>query len=273
MNVWKSFICLSALLLVPLGIARAVELKSGPAAKVSAEGVVVTWTTDGICGTRLHYGRQPALLNGKEEGGVGLSHEVTIEELEAGSTYHFSLGTAKRWLASGTLTLSPKGEVFITTHGVDSSPSSSTSTAAPTKPQETEKDESRPLPKLTPSKPAPVKPPANAPPPQKVPPTAKTWGYMPSLQDHFDRHGRDFQCTSPDDYAAKAWMFLQYARRNHLPMKWDAADRTLRIWEPKSRAFAAYNENGTTKTFFRPNSDSYWSRQPGRPIKPDELPF
>ena len=270
---WKSFFCLSALFLAQFSITKAVELKTGPTATLSKGGVVVTWTTDGISGTRLHYGRQPALLNFKEDGGLGITHEVTLEDLEPGPTYHFSLGTAKRWLTSGTLTLSSSGEVVITTEKGDSKTNTSTANPTPAKPKELEKAESRPLPKLTPARPAPIKPPANAPPPQKVPPTSKTWGYIPSLQDHFDRHGRDFQSTSPEDYAAKAWMFLQYAKRNNLPMKWDSADRTLRVWEPKSRAFAAYNANGTTKTFFRPNSDTYWSRQPGRPIKPDELPF
>jgi pyocin large subunit-like protein len=68
-------------------------------------------------------------------------------------------------------------------------------------------------------------------------------------------------------------MVLQYAKQNGLPMKWDASDGTLRIWEPRSRAFAAYNRNGTTKTFFRPNNESYWGRQPGEPIRASGLPF
>jgi hypothetical protein len=251
--------------------AYSVEIKQGPSAVVAKEGVViVSWTTDGICGTRLHYGRQPELLNQKEEGSIGLQHEVTLNDLQPAVTYHYRLGTAKKWLTSGTLTLSADGKVTLTAGTEDAQ--SITTTGPPNTPPAA-KPESRPLPKLTPSTPAPVKPPAKAPPAVKTPPTAKTWGYMPSLQDHYERHGRDFNCTSADDYAAKAWMFLQYARRNNLPMKWDAADRTLRVWEPKTRAFAAYNANGTTKTFFRPNSDSYWSRQPGKPISANDLPF
>jgi pyocin large subunit-like protein len=56
-------------------------------------------------------------------------------------------------------------------------------------------------------------------------------------------------------------------------MKLDDTDGTLRVFDPKTRAFAAYNEGGRTKTFFKPESASYWQRQPGRPVKPADLRF
>jgi pyocin large subunit-like protein len=56
-------------------------------------------------------------------------------------------------------------------------------------------------------------------------------------------------------------------------MKWDDSDQSLRVYDPKTRAFAAYNRDGTTKTYFRPNSPTYWDRQPGRLIQPAQLPF
>jgi pyocin large subunit-like protein len=96
---------------------------------------------------------------------------------------------------------------------------------------------------------------------------------MVTLQDHYERHGADFASKSADDYAAQAWHFLQRAKREALPMKEDETDGTIRVWDPKTRSFAAYTERGRTRTYFRPNNSSYWDRQPGRPIKPADLPF
>jgi pyocin large subunit-like protein len=87
---------------------------------------------------------------------------------------------------------------------------------------------------------------------------------MPALQDHFDRHGADFAAKSPDDYAAKAWLFREQAVARKLPMKQDGD--TVRIMDLHSLAFAAFNGDGTTKTYFRPRDASYWERQPGRLI-------
>ncbi len=280
-------VALLAMITLLLGSpAQGVELKGAPAAKVTDQGVQIQWNTDSLCGTRVNYGVNADRLNHEEEGGVGLFHTVTLDELKPDTTYHFTLGTSKRWLTKGTLTLDSGGTVTLqsdagnSTAAAEKPKSETTNTTAPV--PEVKKEKSKPLPKLTEDAPPPAKKPAAskaetapAKPAAKVtaPPTYKTWGYMDSLQDHYDRHGPDFRCTSPDDYAAKAWMFLQYAKQNGLPMKWDASDGTLRVWEPKSRAFAAYNRNGTTKTFFRPNNESYWGRQPGKPIRASELPF
>jgi pyocin large subunit-like protein len=114
--------------------------------------------------------------------------------------------------------------------------------------------------------------PAPAPLP-KSPPTGLIWGNVDSLQDHFNRHGPDFRASSPDDYAAKAWLFLQRAKRDGLPMKWDDTDQTLRVWEGATRTFAAYDRRGKARTFFKPSNPEYWNRQPGRLVKPAELSF
>ena len=72
---------------------------------------------------------------------------------------------------------------------------------------------------------------------------------------------------SPDDYAAKAWLFLQRAKDEGLPAKFDESDGTIRVWDGLSRSFAAYNRNFTTKTFFKPGSADYFNRQPGRAVR------
>ncbi|MGI8890645.1 MAG: hypothetical protein ACR2G0_07680 [Chthoniobacterales bacterium] len=95
--------------------------------------------------------------------------------------------------------------------------------------------------------------------------SAITWGHPASLPDHFRRHGKDFGATSENDYARQAAEFLQRAKREGLPTKLDR-DGVLRIFDPASGAFGAYNRSGTTKTFFKPGSHDYFARQPGRAI-------
>lgn len=107
----------------------------------------------------------------------------------------------------------------------------------------------------------------------QAPPTRQTWGHLDSLQDHFNRHGSDFSSKSPDDYAAQAWIFLQRARAENLPMKLDDTDRTLRVFDPATRVFGVYNSAGQTKTFFKPDNPTYWQRQPGRMVKSADLQF
>ena len=99
------------------------------------------------------------------------------------------------------------------------------------------------------------------------PATKRIWGNFASLQDHFDRHGRDFGAKNPDDYARQSWEFIQRAIDQGLPAKVDDSDGTIRVWDPKTRAFGAYNRDGTTKTYFKPGSADYFQRQPGRPMK------
>ena len=102
---------------------------------------------------------------------------------------------------------------------------------------------------------------------RKAPPAKKIWGNFSTLQDHFDRHGRDFKAASPDDYARLSWEFLQRALDEGLPAKLDESDGTIRVWDGKSHTFAAYNRDFTTKTFFKPESGSYFERQPGKLMK------
>jgi len=98
-----------------------------------------------------------------------------------------------------------------------------------------------------------------------APPARTTWGNIASLPDHFVRHGSDFGAKNPEDYARMAWEFLQRAKAEGLPAKQDETG-VLRVFDPKSGAFAAYNRDGTTKTFFKPGSPDYFARQPGRTI-------
>ncbi|MEQ1748087.1 MAG: fibronectin type III domain-containing protein [Prosthecobacter sp.] len=229
--------------------AGAVELLARPTVVLAETSATLSWRTDVACGTRVSYGTAPDKLDQKAEGPVIDQHEVVLTGLTKGTTYYYSFGSARQKLGSGNF-------IF-----------GAASTATPV-PQKSMLERMRDA--LTPA-PSATKPASSV--PARAPPTRATWGNVSSLQDHFDRHGADFQSRSPDDYAAQAWQFLQRAKAGEVPMKWDDADSSLRVFDPRTRAFAAYNRDGTTKTYFRPNDASYWQRQPGRLIQPSQLPF
>ncbi len=225
-------------------LAEAVEMVGRPQVTPAATSAAIQWRTDVDCGTRLQYGLNPTTLDRKAEGGVTSTHQITLEGLSPGTTYYYSIGSARSRLAGGTFTTA--------------------ASATPPPPSLVQ----RVLDVLIPEKKA-----APATTAAKAPPAYRTWGNISTLQDHFERHGHDFGSKTPDDYAAEAWFFLQRARSDSLPMKLDATDGTLRVFDPKSRAFAAYTGAGRTKTFFKPDSPTYWQRQPGRAVKPSELRF
>jgi len=85
------------------------------------------------------------------------------------------------------------------------------------------------------------------------------------LPDHFARHGGDFHAKDADDYARMSWEFLQRAKADGLPAKVDE-EEVLRVFDPRTGTFAAYNRDGTTKTFFKPGGHDYFERQPGRDV-------
>ena len=235
------------------GSLHAVTLTAPPQVAAGKDSATVVWKTDVECGSRLNYGRTPDALNQRGDGKVSAEHTVTIGDLEPGTTYYFAVGSARQRLATGSFTTS-----------------TANAPAAPEKPAPGLLP--RLLAKIGVAEPKPVPPALKAPLPANAPPTRATWANLPSLQDHYERHGRDFSATSPDDYAAKAWLFREQARAASWPMKLDA-DGTIRMWDGRTGSFAAYNRDGTTKTFFKPGSPSYWQRQPGRPITPAQLPF
>lgn len=101
--------------------------------------------------------------------------------------------------------------------------------------------------------------------PTALPVAAASWAHRASLPDHFARHGSDFGARNADEYALFAAQFLERARRDGLPAKVDKYG-VLRVYDPRSDTFGAYDRDGTAKTFFKPGSSGYFDRQPGRPI-------
>jgi pyocin large subunit-like protein len=93
----------------------------------------------------------------------------------------------------------------------------------------------------------------------------RSWGNPASLPDHFARHGRDFGARNADEYAVLAYEFLHRASVEPYRAKIDN-HQVLRIYDPRTGSFGAYNPDGTTKTFFKPGRAGYFDRQPGRAI-------
>lgn len=213
---------------------------------VTSTSAIVRWYTEVPTGTRVHYGLEPNRLTKTVEGGVGTLHEVPLSGLQPGTSYFFAVGTARRLLATGKFSTA--------TSPVSSASAVSTSPIAKVRDLISRwwSDDAAP------STPAPTV--------ERVPPAAATWGNPASLRDHFERHGADFGARSAEDYAAQAWRFRQRARAGGLQVKVDE-DGVQRVFDPATRAFAAYNPDGTTKTFFRPSRADYFEGQPGRKVR------
>jgi len=92
--------------------------------------------------------------------------------------------------------------------------------------------------------------------------TEESWGNPGSLARHFRDHGADFGATSAEEYASEASSFFQRGLQEGLPTKIDS-DGVIRIYDPNTNTFGAFNANGTTRTFYKPSSPTYWDRQPG----------
>lgn len=91
---------------------------------------------------------------------------------------------------------------------------------------------------------------------------AYVMGNPSTLARHFRDHGADFGAKSAGDYAAQASQFFICSQVDRLPTKIDA-DGVIRVYDPKTNTFGSFNPDGTTKSFFKPASPTYWDRQPG----------
>jgi hypothetical protein len=232
-------------LLLTVGWLRAVEVVDGPRVEVDGTSAIVSWKLDSPAGGAVRFGLSAeALVRSEKSDLVGREHAVHLDNLQPGARYFFSVGTARRPLRDGSFTAGrgPGREQESASRQPSSVPDREAK-ARPV-PQSTEATDGR----------------AAAPPPRD------TWANVLTLRDHYERHGRDFAAASATEYAAEAWRFLQRAKSEGLPAKIDP-EGTLRIWDPRTRAFAAYNRQGRTKTFFKPGSPDYFERQPGRTVR------
>jgi pyocin large subunit-like protein len=207
-----------------------VELIGTPTIAATATNAVVHWVTDVSAGTRVQVLPEAKILADKTP---ATQHAATLTGLQPGVTYTVVVGTARVHLATNQFTTTGTSLAKV-----ERQKNSAPNTNAPAK------------------KSAEVK---------LAPPTRKIWANFASLPDHFERHGGDFHARDADDYARLSWEFLQRAKAEGLPAKEDD-DGGLRVFDPQSGAFAAYNRDGTTKTFFKPGGRDYFDRQPGHAV-------
>ncbi len=102
-------------------------------------------------------------------------------------------------------------------------------------------------------------------------PASETWGRPETLAKHYKDHGADFGAASGEEYARLASEFFQRGLLDKLPTKIDPKTGAIRIYDPATNSFGAYNATGTTRTFFKPDPSvhgyatnwDYWLSQPG----------
>ncbi len=96
---------------------------------------------------------------------------------------------------------------------------------------------------------------------------ADSWGSARTLSRHFKDHGADFGVGSAEEYAELASDFLASSRKTGRVTK-IGNDGVIRVYDPSTNTFGAYNPDGTTRTFFKPKrGEAYWHDQPGRVVE------
>jgi hypothetical protein len=80
-----------------------------------------------------------------------------------------------------------------------------------------------------------------------------------TAQNHFQNHGSEFGYQSLADYQKGAQDFLKEAEGKGYPVKIDLNGR-IRIYDPATNRFGAYDSDGSVVTYFKPTSPSYWER-------------
>lgn len=82
-----------------------------------------------------------------------------------------------------------------------------------------------------------------------------------SLDEHFDKHGREFGDISKEEYLRKAQQ-LRDTPNNSVVLYFERHDRTHMKYQTKQNEFIAYNDDQMIRTFFKPNDGiKYFERQ------------
>jgi RHS repeat-associated protein len=93
------------------------------------------------------------------------------------------------------------------------------------------------------------------------------WKSADTLWDHFERHGGDFGSGTVDNYANTAREFYQRGM-NEFKSGIEVhagSDDIIRMYDKSTNTFGAYNSDGTTATFFKPDRGAdYWTDQRSR---------
>ena len=244
--------------ILPKGLCDSpVQLIGAPQLTVTGSKGVLQWNTDRETGTSIVYGPAVERPTRRFKGKVGKGHWAELDGLEPATRYRVVLGTAREPLQTNEFVTPPREallpvEIALT---VVVPPPRSTNAIKSAEPPPTQV---RGQPAVGEKEAGPTV--ARTPPPLK-----QTWAHPATVADHFRRHGADFHARDPEDYAAQAWRFRQAAAASGYRVKKDSQG-ILRIYDPTSGTFGAYNPDGTTRTFFKPGTDAYFDRQPGKVV-------
>ncbi len=77
------------------------------------------------------------------------------------------------------------------------------------------------------------------------------WAKPETLKKHVADHGRQFNTNSSRVYAREAQEFRKRAIKHNFPAVQDKHG-TIRIYDPKSGTFAVFDEDGKTRTMYKP---------------------
>jgi pyocin large subunit-like protein len=88
------------------------------------------------------------------------------------------------------------------------------------------------------------------------------WARPATLPEHFARHGAEVGARDEAAYVRLAASLLARAQRGEVPMK-VARDGTIRVYDPQTHLFGAYNRDGGIRTLFVARDPRYFDRQPG----------
>jgi pyocin large subunit-like protein len=84
------------------------------------------------------------------------------------------------------------------------------------------------------------------------------------LGDHFRKHGREFEGYTETDYLGAAQELRDRPAGGDI-LELNRGDGSLSRYDRKSGAFLAFDEDGTVRTFFKPNDgEAYFRRQARR---------
>lgn len=94
-----------------------------------------------------------------------------------------------------------------------------------------------------------------------LPAQSPGWGDPKTLSKHVLDHGKDFGVSTREAYLNKAKEFYQRFRTEKLPAVQNK-NGVIRIYDPKTNTFGAYNSNGSVRTFYKPvKGETYFENQ------------
>jgi hypothetical protein len=91
----------------------------------------------------------------------------------------------------------------------------------------------------------------------------KTWGNIDTLLRHLRDHTADFGLTTSDaeGYVKQANDFFTCFQEEKLPAVEYSNGGEIGVYDPQSNTFGVYNSDGTTQSFYKPTSPTYFQRQ------------